>query len=193
MKKLIAIAFFVISCITSFSQDSTYMQFDFSVEDEFEKEQKERRKRDSIFLSTLTYFDIETFRKEVLIELNRIRKENGLRAVVLTKDTSKINSLDRFVYNSHHLWEMDLAHDANRGPCVEVTHYGCYTKQDYEENKDNFYKYLAKSALESLMSSPPHKRILLSSLSKEIAVGEANKLRGPYYISRSNKVMIRLW
>jgi hypothetical protein len=112
---------------------------------------------------------------------------------VLTSDTAKINSLDKFIYNSHHVWEKDWAHDPNRGPCTEVTHYGCYTSKDYRGNKDNFYQYLAKSALESLMSSPPHKRLLLDPSKKEIAVGEVNKLRGPYYISRSNKVMIRLW
>ena len=193
MKKLIAITFFIISYSNSFSQDDTYMQFDPSTEEKFKNAEKESNKEDSIFLSKLTYFDIETFRKEVLIELNRIRKTNGLRPVLLTSDTAKINSLNKFIYNSHHVWENDWAHDSLRGPCTEVTHYGCYSPMDYNKNKDNFYQYLAKTALESLMSSPPHKRILLDPSKKEIAVGEANKLRGPYYISRSNKVMIRLW
>jgi uncharacterized protein YkwD len=169
------------------------MQFDEPALVSAERLRKETIKEDSIFLSKLTYFDIETFRKEVLIELNRIRKTNGLRPVLLTSDTAKINSLDKFIYNSHHVWENDWAHDSLRGPCTEVTHYGCYSPMDYNKNKDNFYQYLAKTALESLMSSPPHKRILLDPSKKEIAVGEANKLRGPYYISRSNKVMIRLW
>jgi uncharacterized protein YkwD len=193
MKKIIAMAFFVVSYISSFSQNATYMTFDEPIEVAIERSRKESMKSDSTFLSSLTYFDIETFRKEILIELNRIRKVNGLRPVTLTSDTAKINSLDRFIYNSHHVWENDWAHDPNRGPCTEVTHYGGYTEMEYRLNKDNFYQYLAKSALESLMSSPPHKRILLNSEKKEIAVGEANKLRGPYYISRSNKVMIRLW
>jgi uncharacterized protein YkwD len=193
MKKLIVITFFIISYSNSFSQDDTYMQFEPSTEEKFKNAEKESNKEDSIFLSKLTYFDIETFRKEVLIELNRIRKTNGLRPVLLTSDTAKINSLDKFIYNSHHVWENDWAHDSLRGPCTEVTHYGCYSPMDYNKNKDNFYQYLAKTALESLMSSPPHKRILLDPSKKEIAVGEANKLRGPYYISRSNKVMIRLW
>ena len=193
MKKLIAIVFFVVSYTSSFSQDATYMTFDEPIEVAIERSRKESMKSDSTFLSSLTYFDIETFRKEILIELNRIRKVNGLRPVTLTSDTAKINSLDKFIYNSHHVWENDWAHDPNRGPCTEVTHYGCYTGSEYRLNKDNFYQYLAKAALESLMSSPPHKRILLNPEKKEIAVGEANKLRGPYYISRSNKVMIRLW
>jgi uncharacterized protein YkwD len=193
MKKLIAITFFIISYTNSFSQDDTYMQFDHSTEEKFKKAEKERRKKDSTFLTTLTYFDIETFRKEVLIELNRIRKTNGLRPVFLTSDMTKINSLDKFIYNSHHVWKNDWAHDSLRGPCTEVTHYGGYFVEDYNKNKDNFYQYLAKSALESLMSSPPHKRILLNPGKKEIAVGEANKMHGPIYIARTSKVMIRLW
>lgn len=193
MKKLIAITFFIISYANSFSQDDTYMQFDPSTEEKFKNAEKERRKKDSAFLATLTYFDIETFRKEVLIELNRIRKTNGLRPVLLTSNTTKINSLDKFIYNSHHVWKNDWAHDSLRGPCTEVTHYGGYTSMDYNKNKDNFYQYLAKSALESLMSSPPHKRILLASDKKEIAVGEANKMHAPTYTARTSKVMIRLW
>lgn len=193
MKKLIVITFFIISYSNSFSQDDTYMQFDPSTEEKFKNAEKESNKEDSIFLSKLTYFDIETFRKEVLIELNRIRKTNGLRSVVLNSDTAKINSLDKFIYNSHHVWKNDWAHDSLRGPCTEVTHYGGYFVDEYNENKDNFYQYLAKSALESLMSSPPHKRILLNPNKKEIAVGEANKMYAPNYIARTSKVMIRLW
>jgi uncharacterized protein YkwD len=193
MKKLIAIVFFVVSYTSSFSQDATYMTFDEPIEVAIERSRKEYRKSDSTFLSSLTYFDIETFRKEILIELNRIRKVNGLRPVTLTSDTAKINSLDKFIYNSHHVWENDWAHDPNRGPCTEVTHYGGYTGSEYRLNKDNFYQYLAKAALESLMSSPPHKRILLNSEKKEIAVGEANKMHAPNYIARTSKVMIRLW
>lgn len=193
MKKLIAITFFIISYANSFSQDDTYMQFDEPALVSAERFKKECTKRDSIFLSKLTYFDIETFRKEVLIELNIIRKTNGLRPVLLTSDTTKINSLDKFIYNSHRVWKNDWAHDSLRGPCTEVTHYGCYTSMDYNKNKDNFYQYLAKSAIESLMSSPPHKRILLNPGKKEIAVGEANKMHAPNYIARTSKVMIRLW
>lgn len=193
MKKLVAITFFIISCTNSFSQDVTYMQFDPSTEEKFKNAEKERRKKDSTFLAMLTYFDIETFRKEVLIELNRIRKTNGLRPVLLTSDTVKINSLNKFIYNSHHVWKNDWAHDSLRGPCTEVTHYGGYFVDEYNENKDNFYQYLAKSALESLMGSPPHKRILLASDKKEIAVGEANKMHAPDYTARTSKVMIRLW
>jgi hypothetical protein len=186
MKKIIAIAFFAILTSTSFGQ--------LGFSEPIEKRQAEQlariNTRDSIFMASFV-FDVSLFKKELFEELNRVRKENKRLPVVLTKDTSRINSVDRFVYNSHLVWEKDLAHDPNGGICFETTHYGIISAYDIREQGENYYKFLAKDVLGSLMSSPPHRALLLDSSRKEISIGTASKWLS--HSSITNKVVIRLW
>jgi hypothetical protein len=189
MKNIIAIAAFAIFTSTAFSQ----LGFQKSAE-EREKERaqlfREIDIKDSLFMASFE-FDLETYKKELFAELNRVRRENRKAPVVLTKDTSRINSVERFVHDSHLVWERDLAHDPSRGISFEVTHWSFICAYDIRKYKEEYYKFLANKVISSLMSSPPHREIILTSTIKEVYIGHASK-----YVNtakKSNKVVIRLW
>jgi hypothetical protein len=114
MKKTLSLsfslAFFAIFTSTAFSQ----FEFKTSAEERAKSAELARNTRDSLFMASFE-FDLETYKKELFAELNRVRRENRKAPVVLTKDTTRINSVERFVQDSHLVWERDLAHDPSRG------------------------------------------------------------------------------
>ena len=193
MKKTLSLsftlAFFAIFTSTAFSQ----LGFQKS-EEEREKERAQLIRKndikDSLFMASFE-FDLETYKKELFAELNRVRREKRKAQVVLTKDTSRINSVERFVHDSHLVWERDLAHDPSRGISFEVTHWSFICAYKIRQYKEEYYKFLANRVISSLMSSPPHREIILTSTIKEVHIGHASKYVN--HSSKSNKVVIRLW
>jgi hypothetical protein len=189
MKSIIAIAFFAIFTSTAFSQ-SGFQKSAEEREKERERLFREIDIKDSLFMASFE-FDLATYKKELFAELNRVRRENQKAPVVLTKDTSRINSVERFVHDSHLVWERDLAHDTTPGRYSEVTHWSFICAYKIRQYKEEYYKFLANRVISSLMSSPPHRALMLDSTIKEVHIGHASK-----YVNtakKSNKVVIRMW